>query len=240
MIRYMMVINMIKKTSRLVYLLLVLTLILTVGLHLDKTSVNEVKDVILDVTSSDDTVNKTTNNTTSDENRLDKSKPIYFAMDHVNTDDEEIRDNIVSKLESKGFNVVKAEIGPSTLSGNTHYLYDNNISGAIVFHLFNGVDPSTIRELAKNGDDNIGRAVRANDNDVVLAWFYDSSDCVHEGGTSYKQVPGSETGSSLSNPREYMDENDIHYICTSSDMHRRGHGDYNGDEVVAEFLKLFE
>jgi len=231
---------MIKKASRIVYILLVVTLILTVGLHIDKTSPDEFKDKLLDVISSDDTANNTTNNTTNDEKKLDKSKPIYFAMDHVNTNDEQIRDNIVSKLEDNGFNVVKAEIGPSTLSANTHYLYDNNISGAILFHLFNGVDPSTIRELAKNGDDNIGRTVRANDNDVVLAWFYDSSDCVHEGGTSYKQVPGSETGSMLSNPKEYMDENDIHYICTSSDMHRRDHGDYTGDEVVTEFLKLFE
>ncbi|RAP53573.1 MAG: hypothetical protein BZ138_00475, partial [Methanosphaera sp. rholeuAM270] len=104
--------------------------------------------------------------------KFNKSRPIYFAMDHTNAKDEEIFNTIVNSLENEGFNVVKAEIGPNKMSQNTHYLYENNISNAVVFHLFNGVDPSTIRELAREGNDNRGRIVRQRGNDVVLAWFY--------------------------------------------------------------------
>lgn len=172
--------------------------------------------------------------------RLNKSKPIYFAMDHVNANDEEIRDTIVNKLEDEGFNVVSAEIGPNTMSRNTHYLYDNNVSDVIIFHLFNGVDPSTIRELGTNGNDNRGRIVRSNNNDVVLAWFYDAADCVNDNGTGINYVYGSETGPSLENPKEYMEENNIIGICTSSDMgNHKENADYTGEKTVNEFIKLF-
>ena len=176
----------------------------------------------------------------NDSSKFDKSRPIYFAMDHVNTNDEEIRDTIVNKLKEEGFNVVSAEIGPNKMSNNTRYLYDHNISNAIIFHLFNGVDPSTIRELASEGNDNRGRIVRSNGNDVVLAWFYDSVDCVNENGSGTKYVYGSETGPSLENPRQYMIDNDIIGICTISDMGKhKEHADYTGEKTVNEFMKLF-
>ncbi|RAP47616.1 MAG: hypothetical protein BZ135_01800 [Methanosphaera sp. rholeuAM6] len=172
--------------------------------------------------------------------KLNKSKPIYFAMDHVNANDEEIRDTIVNKLEQEGFDVVTAEIGPNEMSRNTHYIYDNNISDVIIFHLFNGVDPSTIRELGTNGNDNRGRIVRSNNNDVVLAWFYDSADCVNDNGSGINYVYGSETGPSLENPKEYMEDNDIIGICTSSDMgNHTEDADYTGEKTVEEFMKLF-
>jgi len=182
------------------------------------------------------------NNTTADdENLMDKSRPIYFAMDHADSNDEQIRDTVVNKLRENGFNVVQAEIGPSQMHATLLYLYENDIHDAVVFHLLNGVDPSNIRELARNGDDNRGRVVRSNGNDVVLAWFYDSSDPVHEGGNSYDVVPASETGSSLKNPKEYMDENDVYYICTSSDMGKhKEDADYTGEKTAEEFMKLFK
>ncbi len=173
--------------------------------------------------------------------RLDKSRPIYFAMDHVNSNDEEIRDTIINKLRSEGFNVVSAEIGPNKMSNNTIYLYEHNVTNAIIFHLFNGVDPSTIRELGTNGSDNRGKVVRSNGNDVVLAWFYDSLDCVNEDGSGVSYVQGSETGPSLENPKQYMEENDIIAICTSSDMGKhKDYADYTGEKTVNEFIKLFE
>lgn len=188
-------------------------------------------------TNRNETENEYDNNTA----KFNKSRPIYFAMDHVNANDEQIRDTIVNKLKEEGFNVVSAEIGPNKMSSNTLYLYENNITGAIVFHLFNGVDPSTIRELATNGNDNRGRIVRSHGNDVVLAWFYDSVDCVNDNGTGINFVYGSETGPSLKNPKEFMDENNITAICTSSDMGKhKADADYTGEATVKEFIKLFK
>lgn len=181
-----------------------------------------------------------TDNTEYNSSKLNKSRPIYFAMDHVNADDQEICDTITKRLEEEGFNVVSSEIGPNTMSQNTRYLYDNNVSNAIIFHLFNGVDPSTIRELAKNGNDNRGRIVRSNGNDVVLAWFYDSVDCVNENGSGVTHVYGSETGPSLDNPKQYMEENEIIAICTSSDMGKhKEDADYTGAKTVEKFIELF-
>lgn len=175
-----------------------------------------------------------------DSSKLNKSRPIYFAMDHVNSDDQEICDTITKRLEEEGFNVVSAEIGPNKMSQNTRYIYDQNISNAIIFHLFNGVDPSTIRELATEGNDNRGRIVRSNGNDVVLAWFYDSVDCVNENGSGITHVYGSETGPGLENPKQYMEENDIIAICTSSDMGKhKEDADYTGEKTVEKFIELF-
>ncbi len=182
------------------------------------------------------------NNQTEDYdiNKLNKSRPIYFAMDHVNDDDEKICDTITKRLKEEGFNVVKAEIGPNKMSQNTHYLYEHNISNAIIFHLFNGVDPSTIRELATEGNDNRGKTVRNNGNDVVLAWFYDSVDCVNENGSGTAYVYGSETGPSMENPKQYMEDNEIIAICTSSDMGKhKENADYTGEKTVNEFIELF-
>ena len=171
---------------------------------------------------------------------LDKNKKIYFAMDHTSKSDKTICNNIINNLKKNGFKVARYKIGPNAMYNNMLYIYKNDIRNAILFHLFNGVDPSNIREVAKNGNDNRGRIVRSRGNDVVLAWFYDSSDCVHTGGSCYNYVRGSETGKSLSNPKSYMDKQDIRYICTSSD--RRKHkstADYTGTKTVKEFMKLF-
>ncbi|WP_323736099.1 hypothetical protein PXD04_09470 [Methanosphaera sp. ISO3-F5] len=184
----------------------------------------------------------TTNFTVTDKIKpiLNKSRPIYFAMDHTNSKDKKICNNIVSKLKQEGFKVVRYRIGPNAMYQNMLYLYKHKIHNAIMFHLFNGVDPSNIREVAANGNDNRGRIVRSRGNDVVLAWFYDASDPIHVGGNCYKSVRGSETGSRLYNPKEYMDKNNIYYICTSSDHRKhKSTADYNGDMTTLEFMKLF-
>ena len=192
-------------------------------------------------TSLDDMLNNISNKNQENNKLWDKNRPIYFAMDHVDSNDEKIRDTIVNKLKDNGFNVIKAEIGPNTMSQNTLYLYENNITNAVVFHLFNGVDPSTIRELATDGDDNRGKIVRSNGNDVVLAWFYDSADPVNSNGSAYEYVMGSETGSSLENPGQYMKDNKIVGICTSSDMGDHNESaDYTGEKTADEFMKLFK
>ncbi|MBR0473334.1 MAG: hypothetical protein IJI98_11655 [Methanosphaera sp.] len=185
----------------------------------------------------------TTNNTTTKENNtpLDKTRPIYFAMDHTNNKDEEILKTITDKLEAEGFNIVSAEVGPNKMSQNTHYLYEHNITNAIIFHLFNGADPSTIRELATNGTDNRGRTVRKRGNTVVLAWFYDSIDCVNDNASGTAYIHASETGPKLENPKQYMEENDIIAICTSSDNGKhKENADYTGEKTAEEFIKLFE
>lgn len=171
---------------------------------------------------------------------LDKSRPIYFAMDHTSSKDKTICNNIVNTLKKNGFKVARYSIGPSSMYNNLLYVYRHKIKNAILFHLFNGVDPSNIREVAKNGNDNRGRIVRSRGNDVVLAWFYDASDCVHQGGNCYNYVRGSETGKSMSYPKQYMDKNDIRYICTSSDRRKhKSSADYTGTKTAYEFMKLF-
>lgn len=171
---------------------------------------------------------------------LDKSRPIYFAMDHTNSKDRQICNNIVQKLKQEGFKVLRYRIGPNEMYMNMVYLYNHNIHNAIMFHLFNGVDPSNIREVAVNGNDNRGRIVRKRGNDVVLAWFYDASDPIHVGGNCYYSVRPSETGPRLYNPKSYMDKNKIIYICTSSDHFKhKSTADYNGDKTALEFMKLF-
>lgn len=171
---------------------------------------------------------------------LDKSRKIYFAMDHTSSKDKTICNNVVKTLKNAGFNVVRYTIGPNAMYQNMLYLYNHNIKNAIMFHLYNGVDPSSIKEVGTNGNDNRGRIVRKRGNDVVLAWFYDAADCVHSSGSAYKSVRGSETSGRLYNPKSYMDKNKIYYICTSSDSRRhKSTADYTGVKTAQEFIKLF-
>lgn len=145
------------------------------------------------------------------------------------------------RLKDEGFNVIQGNIGPNEMHSTLLYLYENNVENAVIFHLLNGVDPSNIRELAKNGDDNRGRIVRSRGNDVVLAWFYDSADPVNENGSCYDYVRGSETGSALKEPKKYMDENDIVAICTSSDMGKHNQtADYDGTKLSMNSLNFLK
>lgn len=171
---------------------------------------------------------------------LDKNRPIYFAMDHTSGKDRTICNNIVNKLKNAGLNVVSSNIGPNQMYQNMVRVYNSGKTNAIIFNLFNGVDPSNIREVALHGNDNRGRTVNSRGNTIVLGWFYDSCDPVHENGRCYKSVRGSETGGRLNNPGQYMKDNNIIGICCSSDMHTKmANADYTGDKIAQEFINLF-
>lgn len=171
---------------------------------------------------------------------LDKNRPIYFAMDHTSGKDRTICNNITNKLKKAGLNVVSSRIGPNEMYQNMVRVYNSGKTNAIIFNLFNGVDPSNIREVALHGNDNRGRAVNSRGNTIVLAWFYDSCDPVHENGRCYKSVRGSETGGRLKNPGQYMKDNNIIGLCCSSDMHTKmANADYTGDKIAQEFINLF-
>lgn len=172
--------------------------------------------------------------------KLDKNKPIYFAMDNTSSKNKQIRDTVVGIFKKAGLNVVRTQIGPHIYE-NMRYLYDHNIRNAIMIHFVNGADPSTIKEVGKNGNDNRGRVVRSRNNDAVLAFFYDSCDPVNpEGSCTRKGIQASESAHyRFYHPDQWMEENEIHAVCTSSDMHRRK-GDYTGEKAAKEILKFFE
>lgn len=171
---------------------------------------------------------------------LDKNREIYFAMDHTSGKDRTICNNIVNKLKNAGLKVVRSRIGPNEMYQNMESIYWSGKTDAIIFNLFNGVDPSSIREVARNGNDNKGREVNRRGNNIVLGWFYNSCDPVHENGRCYKSVRGSESGGRLNNPGQYMKDNNIIGICCSSDERTKmANADYTGDKIANEFIKLF-
>lgn len=173
--------------------------------------------------------------------KLDKNKPIYFAMDHTSGRDKQICDTVVGIFKKAGLNVVRTQIGPH-LYENMIYLYNHNIRNAIMIHLVNGADPSTIKEIGKNGNDNRGRIVRSRNNDAVLAFFYDSCDPVNPNGRCTRNgIRNSETSSGrFYHPDQWMEQNEIHAVCTSSDEHTRSGADYTGERTAKEILKFFE
>lgn len=173
--------------------------------------------------------------------KLDKNKPIYFAMDHTSGRDRQICDTVVGIFKKAGLNVARTQIGPH-LYENMIYLYNHNIRNAIMIHLVNGADPSTIKEIGKNGNDNRGRIVRSRNNDAVLAFFYDSCDPVNPNGRCTRNgIRNSETSSGrFYHPDQWMEQNEIHAVCTSSDEHTRSGADYTGERTAKEILKFFE
>lgn len=173
--------------------------------------------------------------------KLDKNKPIYFAMDNTSSKNKKIRDTVVGIFKKAGLNVVRTQIGPHIYE-NMRYLYDHNIRNAIMIHLVNGADPSTIKEVGKHGNDNRGRTVRARNNDAVLAFFYDSCDPVNpDGRCTRKGIRHSESSSGrFYHPDQWMEQNEIHAVCTSSDEHHRSGADYTGERTAKEILKFFE
>lgn len=173
--------------------------------------------------------------------KLDKNKPIYLALDHTSSRDKQIRDTIVGVFKKAGLNVVRTQIGPHIYE-NMKYLYNHNIHNAIMIHFVNGADPSTIKEVGKNGNDQSGRKVRSWNNDAVLAFFYDSCDPVNPNGRcTRKGIRHSETSSGrFYHPDQWMEQNEIHAVCTSSDEHTRSGADYTGERTAKEILKFFE
>lgn len=170
--------------------------------------------------------------------KIDTSKPVYLAMDHTigsgswTSQDQTILTNIKNLLEKAGFTVKKTWGGAGTDYDVIKYLYNNNIKNSIIFDMFNGVDPSCIRQVAKNKRyDNRGYKVRNNGNEAVLGWFYGACDCVHSTGACYTHVRASETGAAMANPKAFMDAQDIKYFCNRSDK--------TGTLSANSFISLF-
>lgn len=172
---------------------------------------------------------------------LDRNRPIYFAMDHTSSKDQTICNTIVNRLKNNGFNVVKSSIGPNAMYQNMVYVYNQGLTNAIMFHLFNGVDPASIREVATNGNDNRGKTTRSRGNDVVLAWFYDACDFTRTDGTCYESVRDSETNTGrLYNPLQYTKDNKIYVINQSSNnKNNPERADYTGEKIADSFMALF-
>lgn len=181
-------------------------------------------------------------------NKLDPKRKIYFAIDNVyggtgspTSADRQIQNTIVNKLKAAGLNVVKSEMGPATLYNNMIAVYNAGETNAIMFHVVNGVDPSNIREVALNGNDNRGRITRSRGNDVVMGYFWNSCDPT-PGGRCADHVRGSETGGGMSNPgpAEYMVNNKIYAISACSDERTKmDNADYTGDKIAQKFIDLF-
>lgn len=174
--------------------------------------------------------------------KIDTSKPIYFAMDITTgnpTKDWKIINNVTNQLKAKGFTFKQIRY-TSNGAGYYEYFVKHKIKNSMIFFLVNGADPTNIREAQKEISwDNNGYKTRHLGNDVVLAWFWNACDCVHEDGNCYKSIAGSETSGRLYNPKQMMDRNDIKYIACCSDMGKHPErADYTGDKVVQEFLKL--
>lgn len=174
-------------------------------------------------------------------NKLSKNRPIYFAMDHTSSQDETIKNTVVNAFTAAGFTVKRATIGPSAMYQNMVHVYDNNLTDAVLVHLFNGVDPANIREVALYGNDNRGKTVRSRGNDVILAWFYDACDFTRPGGTCYESVRDSETNTGrLENPLQYCQENKIYVVNQSSNNHKSPeNADYTGAKTAQSIIALF-
>ena len=180
--------------------------------------------------------------------KLNKNRDIYFAIDNIyggtgpaTSADLEIMNNIVNKLKAAGLKVKRYKMGPGTLYGNMKYVYDEGFTDAIIFNVMNGVDPSNLREVAVNGNDNRGRTVRARGNDAVLGWMWDACDFTREVGTCYRRVKDSETGGAMSYPGTYCKNNKIYVINCSSNQHKeKERADYTGDKIAQAFIDLFD
>lgn len=166
---------------------------------------------------------------------------IYTSSQTPTSKDTAILNTIVTTLQAGGLNIQRYKAGPGQLYGNMEYVYNQGYTNAIIINLFNGVDPSNIREVATNGNDNRGRTVRSRGNDVILGWFWDACDFTRTDGTCYNRVRGSETGSGMDNPLQYCQNNQIFAVNQSSNNHNNPErADYTGEKIANAVLGLFE
>lgn len=188
--------------------------------------------------------------------KLKKSQPIYFAMDNItggtgapSAYDRKVANKIVDLMKKGGLNVVRSNVGPSSLHGNMKYMATHNIKNSILFNCMNGCDPDNIKEVSLNpagvgGADGYTVTFRNNGNQPVLAWYLHAADAVHESGRGNIRGIYDPTSAGshyrFYNPGEYMKKNKIIGICTSTDEHTRSPGDPEGERMVEEFLKMFE
>ena len=201
--------------------------------------------------------------------KLDKSRPVYIAMDYTNNRNTQILNTIVTTLRNGGVtNIKRKEIGPNELYGNISAIYKAGLTNAIIINIANGVDPTNIRELGlwakylpescnnlnsadRGGNDNTGRYVRERGNDAILAFFYDACDFTRTTGTCYNRIKtrnpktdvpdgGRWPKTSGYKPIDYCRDNQIYVVNQSSNQHNNPeNADYTGEKIGAAILSLF-
>lgn len=201
--------------------------------------------------------------------KLDKSRPVYIAMDYTNNRNTQILNTIVSVLKNGGVtNIKRQEIGPNELYGNISAIYKAGLTNAIIINIANGVDPTNIRELGlwskylpescnnlnsadKGGNDNTGRYVRERGNDAILAFFYDACDFTRTTGTCYNRIKTRNPKNDVPDggrwpktegykPIDYCRDNQIYVVNQSSNQHNNPeNADYTGEKIGAAILSLF-
>ena len=201
--------------------------------------------------------------------KLDKSRPVYIAMDYTNSRNTQILNTIVTTLRNGGVtNIKRKEIGPNELYGNISAIYKAGLTNAIIINIANGVDPTNILELGlwskylpescnnlnsadKGGNDNTGRNVRERGNDAILAFFYDACDFTRSTGTCYNRIKTRNPRNDVPDggrwpktegykPIDYCRDNKIYVVNQSSNQHNNPeNADYTGEKIGAAILSLF-
>ena len=184
--------------------------------------------------------------------KLDKKRKVYVTMDNTSSQNNTICRTIINTLKAGGLNVqekstISAHIGPNKFAEQYVSIYNRGESDVILVGFINGVDPTNIKEVGLQYFDNRGTKFRKLGNDVILAAFYDSCDCVRPGGSCYEKVklrnPQTDvpTGGYFYHPAQYADENKIYLVNQSSDSHNHPeNADYTGEKVARAVVDLFE
>lgn len=191
-------------------------------------------------------------------NPLDKSRTVYIAMDYTSGSNRKILDTIISTLKQNGINnIVDDGIGPNQLYQNMKKVVTQNKTNAIILNVFNGVDPTNIKEVGlpnqgdglEYGNDNTGKKSRELGNDVILAWFYDSCDFTRPDGTCYNSiktrsprtdVPDGGRWPSSEKPLDYCQRNKIYVVNQSSNQSNNPERrDRTGEKVGQAIADLF-
>ena len=182
--------------------------------------------------------------------KLDKNRPVHVTLDHTSSKDQQIYNNIVGKMKAAGINVQppigRTNIGPNEYAEAYVALLNRGEKNAVLVGVVNGIDPTNIKEVGLQSWDNRGTRFRNLGNDVILAYFYDSCDAVHEDGRCYKRVrernPQTDvpTGGYFAYPSKYAADNKIYMVAACSDEGTKPErADYTGDKIAQEIINLF-
>ena len=202
--------------------------------------------------------------------KLDKSRPVYIAMDKTNNNTRALLNTFVNTLKAGGVtNIKRQAVGPNELYSNITEMLTKGETNAIVINITNGVDPNNLRELGlwadylpascanlpkedKGGNDNNGRNMRKKGNDAIYATFWDGCDFTRSDGTCYNRIKtrNSQTDEELGGywpttsgykPIDYCRDNKIYAVNQSSNNHRNSErADYTGEGIAKAVLALFE
>ena len=202
--------------------------------------------------------------------KLDKSRPVYIAMDTTNNNTQALLNTFVNTLKAGGVtNIKRQAVGPNELYTNITTMISNNETNAIVINIVNGMDPNNIKELGlwdeylpascadlpkgdRGGNDNNGRNMRKKGNDAIIAAFWDACDFTRSDGTCYNGIlnrnsqtdaltGGRWPSTSGYKPIDYCQDNKIYVANQSSNNHNNPErADYTGEGIAKAVLALFE